>query len=230
MRMSFGEAFVSAFRLLAALDPQVLAAVGVSLRVSLLATTLATVAGIPAGFAVAARRFPGRGALELVLNTLTALPTVVVGLLTYALLSRRGPLGPVGLLYTQSAMVIGETILIMPLMAALTVAVLSGADARIEETALTLGASRRRAALTVLAETRRGILAAVVTGFGRLISELGVALMVGGNIANSTRTMTTAIALETSKGEFAFGFALGLILLGLALAVNVAASVLTPAR
>lgn len=228
--MSFSEAFASALRLLLALDPQVLSAAGVSLRVSLLATALATCVGIPIGFAVAARTFRGRRALELALNTLTALPTVVVGLLTYALLSRRGPLGPLGLLYTQSAMVIGETILVTPLMAALTVAVISGADARIEDTALTLGASRLGAALTVLAEMRRGILAAIVTGFGRLISELGVALMVGGNIASSTRTMTTAIALETSKGEFAFGFALGLILLGVALAVNVGASVLTPAR
>jgi tungstate transport system permease protein len=228
--MSFGDAFVSALHLLLTLDPRVLAAAAVSLRVSLLATLLATLLGVPIGFAVAARAFRGRRIVELVLNTLTALPTVVVGLLTYALLSRRGPLGLLGLLYTQSAMVIGETILVTPLMAALTAAVLGGADPRIEETALTLGASRVAAAFTVLSELRRGILAAVVTGFGRLISELGIALMVGGNIQDSTRTMTTAIALETSKGEFAFGFALGVILLGLALAVNVAASVLTPAR
>jgi len=152
----------------------------------------------------------------------------VVGLLTYTLLSRRGPFGALGLLYTQTAMVIGETILVAPLMAALTMAVVVGADPRIEETALTLGASRLSAALTVLAEMRRGILAAVVTGFGRLVSELGVALMVGGNILESTRTMTTAIALETSKGEFALGFALGLILLAVALVVNVGVAALTP--
>jgi tungstate transport system permease protein len=228
--MSFSEAFASALRLLVTLDPQVLSAVGVSLRVSVLATVLATLAGLPIGFAVGARAFRGRHVLELILNTLTALPTVVVGLLTYALLSRRGLLGPLGLLYTQSAMVVGETILITPLMAALTVAIISGADPRIEETALTLGASRIGGALTVIAEVRRGILAAIATGFGRLISELGVALMVGGNIQGSTRTMTTAIALETSKGEFAFGFALGLVLLAVALAVNIGASVLTPAR
>ena len=228
--MSFTEALAAALRLLSTWDPQVMSAAGVSLRVSLLATLLATLLGVPVGFWVAARDFHGRRLVELLLKTLTALPTVVVGLLTYTLLSRRGPFGALGLLYTQTAMVIGETILIAPLMAALTMAVIDGADARIEETALTLGASRLGAALTVLAEMRRGILAAVVTGFGRLISELGVALMVGGNILGSTRTMTTAIALETSKGEFAFGFALGLILLAVALAVNVGVAALTPAR
>jgi tungstate transport system permease protein len=225
--MSFGDALASAVHLLVMRDPHVLAAAGVSLRVSLLATVLATLLGVPVGFAVAARTFRGRRTVDLGLKTLTAFPTVVVGLLTYTLLSRRGPLGALGLLYTQWAMVIGETILVTPLMAALSVAVVAGADPRIEETALTLGASRVRAAMTVLIEVRRGVLAAVVTGFGRLISELGVALMVGGNIADSTRTMTTAIALETSKGEFALGFALGLILLGVALAVNVVVAALT---
>jgi len=224
------DALAAAVRLLVTLDPHVLAAAVVSLRVSLLATVAATLLGVPVGFVVAARDFAFRRTLDVWLKTLTALPTVVVGLITYALLSRRGLLGPLGLLYSQSAMVLGETILVTPLMAALTVAVLSGADPRLEETALTLGASRRAASLTVLVEMRRGLLAAVVTGFGRLISELGVALMVGGNIADSTRTMTTAIALETSKGEFALGFALGLILLGVALSVNVAVAAMAPAR
>lgn len=228
--MSFLEALSAAVRLLSTWDPQVMSAAAVSLRVSVVATVLATLLGVPCGFLVAARDFRGRRVIELVLKTLTAFPTVVVGLLTYTMLSRRGPFGTLGLLYTQTAMVIGETILVTPLMAALTVAVVGGADPRIEETALTLGASRFRAALTVLAEMRRGLLAAVVTGFGRLVSELGVALMVGGNILGSTRTMTTAIALETSKGEFALGFALGLILLAVALAVNVCVAALTPTR
>jgi len=226
--MSFAEAIAAAVRLLSAWDPQVVSAAAVSLRVSLLATLLATLLGVPVGFWVAARDFHGRRVVALALKTLTAFPTVVVGLLTYTLLSRRGPFGALGLLYTQTAMVIGETILVAPLMAALTMAIVGGADPRIEETALTLGASRLGAALTVLAEMRRGIFAAVVTGFGRLVSELGVALMVGGNILESTRTMTTAIALETSKGEFALGFALGLILLALALVVNVGVAALTP--
>lgn len=228
--MDPGEALRTALRLLAGLDATVLSAVVVSLEVSLLATLASGLLGVPAGFWVATRRFRGRGIVELGLKTLTALPTVVVGLLTYALLSRRGPLGPLGLLYTKTAMVVGEAVLVTPLMATLAMAVVAGADPRIEETALTLGASRLGAALTVLVEVRRGLLAAVVTGFGRLISELGVALMVGGNIRGATRTMTTAIALETGKGDFALGFALGLILLAVALGVNVAAAVLTPSR
>jgi tungstate transport system permease protein len=228
--MSFADAFVAALHMLANRDAQVLAAAAVSLRVSSIATVLAALIGVPIGFAAAAREFRGRRLLEVILKTLTAFPTVVVGLLVYTLLSRRGMLGSYGLLYTQYAMVIGETILAAPLLAALTMAVVSGADPRIEETALTLGASRLAAAITLLAEMQRGIVAAIVTGFGRLISELGVALMVGGNILASTRTMTTAIALETGKGDFAVGFALGLILLGMALAVNVAVALMTPAR
>ena len=228
--MSFQEAFAAAVRLLATFDPHVFSAVAVSLRVSIVATILATILGAPIGFWVAARRFRGRRAVEVGLKTLTAFPTVVVGLLTYTLLSRRGPFGALGLLYTQWAMMFGGTILVTPLLAALTMAVVSGADPRIEDTALTLGASRTGAALTVLSEVRHGLIAAIVTGFGRLISELGVALMVGGNIAGATRSMTTAIALETSKGEFAFAFALGLLLLTVALAVNVLVAALTPAR
>jgi len=201
--VSFTEAWSAAVRMLAGLDPRVFEAVGVSLRVSVLATLMASALAVPIGFAVGAREFPGRAVIELVLNTLTAVPTVVIGLLLYALLSRRGPLGMWGLLFTPTAMVIGEALLVSPLLAALTVAVVSGADTRIEETALTLGATRLHAALTVLREVRRGVLAAIVSGFGRLISELGVALMVGGNIEHATRTMTTAIALETSTGDFA---------------------------
>lgn len=225
-----GEALVSAVRLLVTMDPRVVAAAAVSVKVSVAATLLGAVIGVPIGFTVAARKFRGRRVLEVTLNTLTALPTVVVGLLAYALLSRRGPLGVWGLLYTQPAMVFGETILVAPLLAALTMGVVSGADPRIEETALTLGASRLGAAVTVLAELYWGVLVGIIAGFGRLISELGVALMVGGNIKDATRTMTTAIALETSKGDFALGFALGLILLTLALAVNLGLAVLSPRK
>jgi tungstate transport system permease protein len=228
--MNLGEAFRSAFHLLFTLDPQVLSAVGVSLKVSALATLLATILGSPIGFLVAAREFRGRRIVELGLKTATAMPTVVVGLITYAMLSRSGPLGMLGLLYTPVAIVIGETILVTPLMAALTMAVVSGADPRIEETALTLGASRVVAALTVLVEMKLGILAAVAAGFGRVISELGIALMVGGNIAGVTRTTTTAIALETAKGEFALGFALGSILLAAALLVNLGVILVTARR
>jgi tungstate transport system permease protein len=228
--MNFADALPCAADLLLARDPEVVGAVVVSLQVALLGTVFATALGAPVGFWVARRDFRGRRGVELVLNTATALPTVVVGLLTYTLLSRRGLLGDLGLLYTRSAMVLGETVLVAPLMAALTLAVVSGADPRIYETALTLGASPARAAWTVAAEVRRGLLAAVATGFGRLVSELGVALMVGGNIAGATRTMTTAIALETSKGEFAFGLALGFLLLAVALVVNVGAALSLPRR
>jgi tungstate transport system permease protein len=226
--MNLAEALRAALSLLVTRDPQVIAAVAVTLQVAILGTLLATLLGAPIGFWVALRDFRGRRVVELMLNTATALPTVVVGLLTYALLSRRGWLGGFDLLYTRSAMVFGETVLIAPLMAALTAAVVSGADRRIYETALTLGASPARAAWTVAAEMRRGLLATVATGFGRLVSELGIALMVGGNIAGATRTMTTAIALETSKGEFALGLALGVLLLAVALIVNVGATLLAP--
>ncbi|MBX3024035.1 ABC transporter permease [bacterium] len=228
--MGFGEALTTALHLLATRDPHVVAAVTVSLQVALLATLFATLLGAPLGFAVGSGRFRGRRVVEVALNTATALPTVVVGLLVYALLSRRGPLGDWGLLYTRSAMVLGETVLVAPLMAALTMALVSGADPRIHETALTLGASRLGAAWAVLRELRRGALAAVATGFGRLISELGVALMLGGNIENATRTMTTAIALETGKGELALALALGFILLGVALLVNAGAALVTATR
>jgi tungstate transport system permease protein len=228
--VNLADALRAAVSLLLARDPQIVSAVIVSLQVALLGTLLATTIGAPAGFWIATRDFRGRRAVELLLNTATALPTVVVGLLTYVLLSRRGIFGGLELLYTRAAMVVGETVLIIPLMAALTLAVVSGADPRIHETALTLGATPARAAWTVAGEMRRGLLAAVATGFGRLISELGIALMVGGNIAGATRTMTTAIALETSKGEFALGLALGFLLLAVALVVNIGAALLMPRR
>jgi tungstate transport system permease protein len=228
--MDIVAALRAAVDLLMARDPQVIGAVKVSLQVAVLGTCFATLLGGPFGFWVARSEFAGRRIVEMLLNTATAFPTVVVGLLTYAILSRRGLLGGLELLYTPTAMVIGETILITPLMAALSLAVVGGADPRIYETALTLGASPGRAAWTVASEVRRGLLAAVATGFGRLISELGVALMVGGNIAGATRTMTTAIATETSKGEFAFGLALGFLLLAVALIVNVGAALLLPRR
>lgn len=228
--MSIGDALLAAIDLLLRMDPEVVAAALTSLRVAILATLVATLVGAPVGFIAATREFAGRRWLELILKTLTAFPTVVVGLLVYMLLSRRGPLGGFELLYTTTAMVIGEAVLIAPLMAALTMAVVSAADPRIEETALTLGASAWQAALTVLAELRTGVVAAIVTGFGRLISELGVALMVGGNIAGATRTMTTAIALETGKGEFTVAFAIGLLLLVVALLVNLVVARLAPGR
>ncbi|MBP2684804.1 MAG: transporter permease [Deltaproteobacteria bacterium] len=164
--------------------------------------------------------FPLKRLVVTVLNTFMAVPTVVVGLLGYGFLSRQGPLGVLGLLFTPTAIAIGGTLLAAPIVANYALASAQGADQRILPTALTLGAGRLRAVGTLIGEIRFGILAAVIAGFGRVVSEVGVAMMLGGNIRGYTRTMTTAIAMETSKGEFAFGMALGIVLMMVALFVN----------
>lgn len=191
-----------------------------SLYTSSCAIVVATVLGVPIGLWLGLSRFRGRKLLITLLNTLMALPTVVVGLLLFGLFSRQGPLGPLGLLFTPMAMIAGQTVLATPIVANLVLAAVAGSDNRIINTALTLGASQFQAALQLLREVRFGVMAAVIAGFGRVVAEVGVAMMLGGNIRNSTRTMTTAIALETSKGEFAFGLALGIVLLSVALFVN----------
>ena len=155
------------------------------------------------------------------MNTLLALPTVVIGLIVYSLISRRGPLGIFGLLYTPSAMIIGQFILAIPIIIALTHSAVQGIDKRVRNTALTLGATEAQSAWTVIKEARYAVLAAVITGFGRVIAEVGAAMMLGGNIKGSTRVMTTAIALETAKGEFGFAIALGIILLFVAFSINI---------
>jgi tungstate transport system permease protein len=210
----------AALALILNLDREVVHAVWTSLYTSGVAILLAALLGIPAGVVIGLGRFPGRRATLTVLNTLMALPTVVVGLVVYGLLSRQGPFGVWGLLFTPAAMVIGQTVLATPIIANYTVAAVAGADPRIMTTALTLGAGRLRSAWQLILEVRFGIMAAIVAGFGRVIAEVGVAMMLGGNIRNFTRTMTTAIALETSKGEFAFGLALGIVLMAVALLVN----------
>ena len=202
-------------------DAEFVAIVGVSLLIALISTTLATVSGVPFGVFVAHKKFTGRSAVITVLNTLMSLPTVVVGLMVYSVLSRRGPLGSLGLLYTRTAMVIGQWILAFPIIAGLTVAAVKGLDRRIHMTALSLGADTGQGFRMFLHEARFGILAALVAGFGRVFAEVGVSMMLGGNIRGYTRNITTAIALETSKGEFALGIALGLVLLAVALAINI---------
>lgn len=226
--MSLAEAFWAALVLVWEGDPQVLQAAWVSLFVSVAATVLATFVGVPVGILLARHRFIGSRVLEVVVKTLTAMPTVVVGLIFYTLLSRSGPLGTLELLYTPAAMILGGTCLVVPLVAALTLSLVGEADPRIEATARTLGASRWQARATLLYELRYGLVGVVVATFGRLLSELGVALMLGGNIKGETRTLTTAIALETSKGDFAVAFALGIVLLLLALAVNLVTWWLSP--
>lgn len=209
-----------AVALLLALDPATFSAVSVTLQATALAVAGAVALGIPTGFLLGYLDFPGRRLLRLVVDTLLAFPTVVIGLLVYALLTRNGPLGDLGLLFTVSGMAMGLTILGLPIVAAMTATAMEGLDDDVRRTILTLGASRRQAALACLLEVRHAVALAVVTAFGRIATEVGIAMMIGGNIKWHTRTMTTAIALETSKGEFAQGIALGVILLAIAFVVN----------
>lgn len=211
-----------AFRLLFSGDPALWGIVGVSLKVSLAALILAGPVAVATGFVLAHLAFPGRRLLVVLVQAFQSFPTVVVGLLLYLLLSRQGPLGALHLLFTQPAMILGQMVIAFPVLAAYTLTAVQGADPRAHESAVSLGAGRLRAAVTTLWEVRFGVMAAVFTGFGRVISEIGCSLMVGGNIAGLTRNIPTAIALETSKGEFAQGVALGIVLIVLALAVNVA--------
>ncbi len=211
---------LTAWGMILSWDPEVFRTVWTSLYTSASAIVLAGIVGVPIGALIGVSRFPGRGVVLTLMNTLMALPTVVIGLVVYGFLSRQGPLGSLGLLFSPSAMIIGQMILAVPIVANYTLAAVVGADPRILSTALTLGAGRIRAGWLLLLEVRFGVMAAIIAGFGRVIAEVGVAMMLGGNIRNYTRTMTTAIALETSKGEFAYGLALGILLLSVALVVN----------
>jgi tungstate transport system permease protein len=206
--------------LIAAGDASVLSAVSVSLQVSAVAILVATALGVPLGYALATTRFPGRSLVTTLLNTLMALPTVVAGLLVYTLLARGSVLGPLDLLFSRAAIIIGEIVLALPIVAALTASAISALGERPRQAAVLLGASRTRATFTVLHECRFSLLAAVAAAYGRVIGEVGVAMILGGNIEGVTRTMTTAIALETSKGEFAVALALGMILMAVSLGVN----------
>lgn len=192
-----------------------------SLRVALLATIVGCALGIPVGVWLGTTTFAGRRAVLAALNTALALPTVVVGLAIYLLLSRHGPLGVLGLLFTWQAVVIAEIVLAFPIAVSLSAAAVQSLDPRVRRTALTLGAGPLRTAWAVAREARLALLAAVAVAFGRVLSEVGAVLIVGGNIRHETRTLTTAITLATSQGQFALAVALGLVLLALALTVNV---------
>lgn len=205
-------------------DAQLWQIVWVSLKVSIAAIVLISPVAVAAGYLLATQRFPGRRFIIVCVQALFAFPTVVVGLVLYMLLSRQGMFGSLQLLFTQTAMMIGQMLIAAPILVAFTLSAVQGSDVRIRETALVLGAGRLRTALTVLREVRFGVMASLFNGFGRVISEVGCALMVGGNIAGMTRNMPTAIALETTKGEFAQGIALGIVLMVLALGVNFAMS------
>lgn len=214
------ESVVSAIKLILSFDSSVFIVVWTSIRISVVAVVLASLFSVPMGLLVALNSFPGKRFLLQSLNTLVALPTVVVGLLLYGILSRQGPMGSLGLLYTPTAMVIGQCVLIIPVIWSLAVTAANSADPRLSETCRALGASKVQQGALFLNEARFAIMAAVVMGFGRAIGEVGIAMMLGGNIEGFTRTMTTAIALETSKGEFEFALALGIVLLAVAFVVN----------
>ena len=220
--MELIDAVREAFRLLFSGDAALWTIVWISLRVSLLALLIATPFAVALGFVLATVRFPGRRAMVIALQSFLSFPTVVVGLILYLLLTRQGPLGGLQLLYTQDAMIAGQAIIAFPVLAAFALSAIQGADMRVRETALALGATRTRAAWTTLFEVRFALVAAVLNGFGRVISEVGCAMMVGGNIAGVTRNIPTAISLETSKGDFAQGIALGVVLMVFAIGANLA--------
>ena len=216
----FAASTLTAVELIAGGDPAVLRLVGLSLSVSALATALSVVLGLLAGAALAAWRFPGRRAVLVLLNALLALPSVVVGLVVYLLLSRAGPLGPWGILFTPAAMVIAQTVLVTPVVAALVRQTLDDALREHGEQLRSLGAGPLASALIVAWDGRLALLTVALVAFGRAVSEVGAVMIVGGNIDGVTRVMTTAIALETSKGDLTLALALGLVLLGVVLLLN----------
>jgi tungstate transport system permease protein len=226
----FSDSFAAALALIFQGDPEIMRIVFTSVSISLSASVIAALLAIPAGVVMALNTFRGKRLLQHILNTLMAMPTVVIGLLLYGLFSRAGPLGSWGLLYTPTAVIIAESILIFPIMMNLTITAVNAADPRLIPTLKSLGARSLPMMLQVIHASRFAILAGIITGFGRAIGEVGAAMMLGGNIEGFTRTMTTAIALETSKGEFELGLALGILLLLMAFLLNFLLSLLYKAN
>jgi tungstate transport system permease protein len=218
------EALRGAASLIASGDATLVGIILLSLGVSLLAVVFATLLGLPLGAAIAVGRFPGRKAIVVLLNALMGLPPVVVGLVVYLLLSRAGPLGSLGLLFTPPAMVIAQTLLILPIIAALCRQAVEDAWIEYEEQLRSLGAAGLRAALTLVWDIRYSLLTAVLAGLGRASAEVGAVMIVGGNIDGVTRVMTTTIALETSKGDLPLALSLGIVLITLVILINAAAT------
>lgn len=220
---TLGKAFTDAFGLLWNLDPSLVETVALTLQVTLAALVIALLVGVPVGAAVGlARRLPGRWLIVPLIYTGMGLPPVVVGLFTYLILSNRGPLGGLGWLFTPAGMIVAQTIIALPLVVGLTMAAVQGVDPSLPVQMLSLGATRRQVAGVTLLEARIGVTAAVVAAYGAIISEVGAVMLVGGNIEGETRVLTTAIVLETRKGNFALALALGIILLGIAFLTNFA--------
>ena len=216
----FSDGMQKAINLLLHMDDATFSAIEATLTSTICALIIATVLGLPLGFLLGYTSFPGKKLLRLVSDTLLAFPTVLIGLVVYVLITYRGPFGQFGLLFTVPGMVIGQSILALPIVVSWTAQAVETLDSRCRETLLTLGASPAQVALHTIREIRYDLGMVCVTAFGRVVTEVGVAMMLGGNIRYSTRTMTTAISLETSKGEFAQGIALGLVLLFIAFLVN----------
>lgn len=222
----FIESLLSASQLVFQFNPEIYQIALVSIKISLLATMFAATLGILLGIIIAISEFYGKGWLKQILNTLMAMPTVMIGLIFYGLLSRRGPLGNFELLYTETAIILGEACLILPLIMNTTLVAVESADKRLIPTFKSMGARKYQQIIPILNELRYVILAGVVIGFGRAIGEVGAAMLLGGNIQGLTRTMTTAIALETSKGNFELGLGLGLILLIVSFVTNLILQIL----
>jgi len=224
----FNDALIAAFGLILQFDPDIYRIVWTSLKIALSATLIASLIAIPCGLIIAINDFIAKRLILQLLNTLMAMPTVMIGLIFYGLLSRRGIFGEYGLLYTENAVILGEATLILPIIMNMSIIAVQSADNRLIMTLKSLGATQLQLIRPILQELRYVILAAIITGFGRAIGEVGAAMMLGGNIYGSTRTMTTAIALETSKGEFELGLALGILLLFIAFSVNFILQKLSP--
>lgn len=220
------QGILQALQLLAQGDKETYSAVLATVQVSSLSMTISLLMGIPLGYLLGYLNFPGKKGVRTVVDTLLALPTVFIGLLVYAFISNRGPLGEFGLLFTLSGIAIGQTILALPIVIALTATAVESLDRSLRLTLTSLGATPQQVFLTSLWEARLGLLIAAVTASGRVLTEVGISMMVGGNIKWHTRTITTAIALETNKGMFATGIALGLVLLAIAFAINLSLSFL----
>jgi tungstate transport system permease protein len=219
---NFAAAFLAAFELIVGLDPELVEIVALSLQVSLSAVVCAAIIGLPIGAAIGVARFPGRQAVIVLLNALMGLPPVVAGLVIYLLLSRAGPLGELGLLFTPTAMVIAQTVLVTPIVAALTRQTVEDLHAEYAEQFRSLSVGPLRATSTLLWDGRYSLFTGLLAGFGRAIAEVGAVIIVGGNINHVTRVMTTTIALETSKGNLELALGLGIILIALAVLVNAA--------
>jgi len=220
------EGLFQAVQLLIGGDAETYSAVWATLRVSGYSMGCSLMIGVPLGFCLGYFDFRGKKPLRTMVDTLMALPTVFIGLLVYAFLTRNGPLGDFGLLFTLPGIAIGQTILALPVVIGLTAAAVESMDEKLRIALMSLGANRRQLFLSSLWETRQGILAGAIAAYGRVMTEVGISMMVGGNIKWHTRTITTAIALETNKGQFGMGIALGLVLLAIAFCVNVSVSLL----